>query len=301
MWVLHERFDRAARTHPVVRAKAAFRDALRRAGARVAELPAHWALVGDARAALSALPRLPRPEAALLNGALHTPDEYAELDDACRAKNLLLLNAPAHYAVARSLERAWPALEGLTPATRFASSPEALFEAVKELGLPVFLKGAVQALKHRGWSHCVARSDAQVARIAEGLWGDHERSDGVVAVRRLVSLRHARTADDGFPLGREYRVFALDGEPLALGAYWPGHDVLTALRADEEAAVRELARTAARRLGVPYLAVDVGQLDDGSWTVIECGDPQFCGFCQVDVGRLAGALVGAVRSREVGT
>lgn len=53
-----------------------------------------------------------------------------------------------------------------------------------------------------------------------------------------------------------------------------------------------------QRLGVPYLAVDVGQLDDGTWVVVECGDAQFCGYCQADVDALAGALLGAVSSSD---
>lgn len=61
-----------------------------------------------------------------------------------------------------------------------------------------------------------------------------------------------------------------------------------------------LAGRASERLGVPYVAVDVGQLEDGSWVVIECGDAQFCGYCRVDVDALAGALLTAVGRGVVG-
>jgi hypothetical protein len=38
---------------------------------------------------------------------------------------------------------------------------------------------------------------------------------------------------------------------------------------------------AARRLGVPYLTVDIGQVENGQWIVIEVGDAQFAGLSQV--------------------
>jgi hypothetical protein len=48
----------------------------------------------------------------------------------------------------------------------------------------------------------------------------------------------------------------------------------------------DLAREAARRLEVPYVAVDVGQLEGGSWIVIETGDPQFSGVSTIPLLRL---------------
>ena len=65
---------------------------------------------------------------------------------------------------------------------------------------------------------------------------------------------------------------------LSLGYYWPGDDPLSALSAAENNAVRQLALEAARRLAVPYLAVDIGQLHSGEWIVIEVGDAQFAGL-----------------------
>jgi precorrin-6B methylase 1 len=39
-----------------------------------------------------------------------------------------------------------------------------------------------------------------------------------------------------------------------------------------------VASAAARRLRARLVSVDIGQLEDGDWVVIEVGDPQFSGL-----------------------
>ncbi len=85
---------------------------------------------------------------------------------------------------------------------------------------------------------------------------------------------------------------------LACGYYWSGEDELSALRADEEREVRALAQAAAAAIEVPSLIVDIGQREDGRWIVIECGDPQSCGFGHVPVEALVAALIAAVARAE---
>ncbi len=67
---------------------------------------------------------------------------------------------------------------------------------------------------------------------------------------------------------------------LGYGYYWEGDDPLKALAPGEEQAVLTLATEAARRLGTPSIAVDIGQPEDGKWIVIETGDAQFSGVSQ---------------------
>lgn len=53
---------------------------------------------------------------------------------------------------------------------------------------------------------------------------------------------------------------------------------MAALSHAEAQIVRELAVKAAKRLQVPYVAIDIGQLENESWIVIEAGDAQFVGL-----------------------
>jgi hypothetical protein len=112
------------------------------------------------------------------------------------------------------------------------------------------------------------------------------RSRGKVILRELVQLRHTRSSGLGFPLGREFRLFLYKGEVLAFGYYWEGDDPLRQRSSLEEHDMLTIAKEAARRVPTPYLAVDVGQLEDGRWIVIEVGDAQFCGASQVSLWAL---------------
>ena len=73
---------------------------------------------------------------------------------------------------------------------------------------------------------------------------------------------------------------------MGLGYYWEGEDPLKSLSPSEEDQVRALAIEAAARLDAPYIAIDIGQLDDGSWIVIETGDAQFSGVSQIPLLQL---------------
>ncbi|MHC0064411.1 ATP-grasp domain-containing protein [Nostoc sp. UIC 10890] len=42
-----------------------------------------------------------------------------------------------------------------------------------------------------------------------------------------------------------------------------------------------MAILASERLGVPYIAIDIGQLESGEWIVIETADAQFAGLSHI--------------------
>jgi hypothetical protein len=153
--------------------------------------------------------------------------------------------------------------------------------AVATLGLPVFVKGAIQSRKARGWKACVAETVEELQRLCEQLLSLDTRSRGRVAVRKLVQLRHSRKSAQGFPFGREYRVFLYRDKVLGYGYYWEGDDPLKELSKEEERIVLDLSMEAARRIGTPFIAVDIGQTDDDTWIVIETGDAQFSGVSHV--------------------
>ncbi|GGR79780.1 ATP-grasp domain-containing protein [Deinococcus sedimenti] len=145
----------------------------------------------------------------------------------------------------------------------------------------MFLKGGVKSSKEEGWDACVAQDDAQVQRLARDLLARPGRSRGHVVLREVVALRRITTTYDQFPLGREFRVFLFRHHVLAYGFYWEEQAPERQLDPAEETQMLRCAVQASLRLDVPYLSVDVGQLDSGAWTVIEVGDAQFTGLSQV--------------------
>ena len=224
------------------------------------------------------------------------PDEavYRAVDAELRARGVVLVNDPEAHLDVFEFDRAYARLADLTARTVVVTRVEEVAAAVAEVGLPVFLKGALLSRKHSGWAACVANTIAEAQVLAEALLRRKYLSRGRVLVRELLPLRRFTVPASDFPIGREYRVFLLRGEVLAHGYYWPYLGEWASLAAEEEAAMLAVARAAAGRLRTPLVAVDVGQLEDGRWVVIEVGDPQFSGLSFIDPrvvwGRLAGLL-----------
>lgn len=249
-------------------------------GCRVYHIPPDFSRCETAENALADVALQEQETPAIWIGYIPPPSRYEAIYEAALEKRVRLLNTLEQHLDAQELDRSYPRLAGVTPVSVTITSEDQCAEAVQVLGLPVFVKGAVQSRKARGWNACVAESVDDLRLLCRHLLTLENRSRGRVIVRRLVNLRHSRTSSEGFPLGREYRVFLYERQPVGFGYYWEGEDPLKLLAPPEEEAVLGLATEAAGRVGTPYVAVDVGQVEDGTWIVIETGDAQFSGVSQ---------------------
>ncbi len=252
-------------------------EAARIAGAHIFTIAPDFSQCETAENALWHIPAQSQPTPAIWLGYIPDAARYRAIHEAANAKNVRLFNAPNQHQRAQEFDVAYPFIEDLTPRSLTMWTPEDCNRAAREIGFPMFLKGAVQSRKARGWRACVANNEAELNELSAHLWSLENRARGRVIARELAKLRHTRSHQD-FPLGREYRVFVLNNRILSVGYYWPGEDSLSALSHAEEQAVRALALESARRLEVPYIAVDIGQREDLRWIVIEVGDAQFAGL-----------------------
>jgi ATP-grasp domain, R2K clade family 3 len=233
-------------------------------------------------------------------GYIPSPERYAQVYEVASRKGILLLNTPAQYRRAMEFDQFYPIIHDLTPRSLIVSDLADVSGAAQDIGYPVFVKGAIKSNKEQGWDACVAQDEAHLHRIAQDLFDRPGRSRGHVILRELVKLQKMRTTYDQFPLGREYRVFLYDHQPIAHGFYWEEQTDEAILSALEQRRMLELAVETSRRLEVPFLSVDVGQLETGEWIIIEVGDAQFSGLSQVPPLQLWNQLVQALE-RDDGT
>src|SRR5574341_444983 len=180
-------------------------------------------------------------------------------------------------------DRAFPLLGDWTPESWVASSLDECIAVGCQPGFPLFVRGAIKSNKDRGWSACVARDESELATIARALLNREQRSRGKVIVRRFVDLRRIAKDPQGFPVGWEYRVFVYQQTVFAYGFYWEEYEEPEKLTPAEAKTIQHLAIEANRRLQVPFVAVDIAQLENGEWTVIETNEAQFAGLSQVPV------------------
>ncbi|BAZ48779.1 hypothetical protein NIES4103_13890 [Nostoc sp. NIES-4103] len=250
-------------------------------GFKVYYIPRNFERCGTAENALWHIPKYAEETAGIWIGYIPELERYKAIYEAALAKEIKLLNTPLEHQTALEFDLFYPHLIGLTPNSMVITSTNECIEAGELLGFPVFVKGTVQSIKMQGWKSCVANNQDELIKLTELLLKLKDRSRGKVIVRKLMKLRHERLAPNGFPMGREFRCFIYNQQVLKYGYYWDGQDDLSKLSKQEEKQVLSLAVLASERLGVPYVAIDIGQLETGEWIVIETADAQFAGLCQI--------------------
>ncbi|KYC38575.1 hypothetical protein WA1_35915 [Scytonema hofmannii PCC 7110] len=93
---------------------------------------------------------------------------------------------------------------------------------------------------------CVANNLEELVTLTEWLLKLKYSSRGRAIARKFVNLRSQRLAPNGFPMGREYRVFIYNKRVLEYGYYWDGNDELSQLSQQEEKEVLNLASLASQ-------------------------------------------------------
>jgi hypothetical protein len=178
------------------------------------------------------------------------------------------VNSAAASEQATRIEHWHKRLGALTARTFVLRGPDDLAE-VAQLGFPVFVKGLVKSAKELGLEACLARDAHALKARAHGAWA----RDQTLVAREYLPLRYTGETMMEFPHGREYRFILLDQAVLASAFYWNGQDPFASPGGEDDPPA-SLAMNAAERLDARLLAVDIGQLIDGSWRVIEIGDAQ---------------------------
>lgn len=261
-------------------------EAARMFGCRVYPIPPNFEQCETAENALAYLPVFDPPVPAIIAGYIPEMDHYSAVYDAAAAKGVRLVNTPAQFQTAMEFDKFYPLLGSLTPESVIVSSVEELSNDENRMPFPVFVKGAIKSNKDQGWAACVAHNDGELETIAKSLLARERRSRGRIIIRRLVRFRTLATDRQGFPIGREYRVFMHRDEVLAFAFYWDEYRDSGALTDADRSAIATLSRDASRRVGTPYVALDVGQLENGDWIVIEMSDGQFAGLSHVGLFEL---------------
>lgn len=213
---------------------------------------------------------------ARMGAAPDYPARYAALQD----WGVTLVHTPEQYETTSTLPRWYPLLEELTPASRvYETLPEA--EAIeRDFDYPLFIKGERQTHKHNR-RQSIIEGPAQLREVLAD-W----RRDPILGWQRLVCRRFERLRPVGaargatIPCSFEFRSFWWHGRCVGIGRYWATERY--ALDAAERREALSLGREAARRVGVPFLVVDLAQTADGRWLVIEINDGQDSGYAGCD-------------------
>lgn len=240
-------------------------------GVRLVRAPANFEDLEDADIA-TLIPT--GPGHAFFIGPLLRPATYGRLTNIVARADWEPFNSAESMIATTRLDHWYPLLADVTAKTVVAENQEDCDHAAAEIGLPAFVRGMVKSRKEAGWDACVVRDLATLKRW-QAVAGPR------IAVRELLSLRTSGRTLQNMPRTREYRAYVVDGVAIGLSYYWSERDPWGALTDTERSSIVELCRLVAERIPARLIGVDVGQLDDGHWVVIELNDPQFTGLAHM--------------------
>lgn len=176
----------------------------------------------------------------------------------------------------------------------FDETPETWFrldEVPKDSG-PWIVKGRTNSRKQEFWDKMYAGSWKQLVSVYNELSNDPLIGPQEIIIRKYVHLLPIEDAWAGADFKNEWRFFFYNGLRLAHGFYW--------VQSQRKGTIDQVGMDFAQRIAtkvrdkVSFVVIDIGQLKDGSWTLIELNDGQMSGLSHVNPEELYGNLKKAV-------
>lgn len=221
-----------------------------------------------------------RPERIFAIGRFGVTTNYEKLYEQLADEGIQLIHSPEQHLLASELTRWYPLLEDLTPRSRWFTEPPTVEEIEETLTWPIFLKGSRQTSKHKA-ALSIIRSPAQYQTAIEQYRKNPILHWQEIVCREFVELRPVEAKPtDVIPPSFEFRTFWWRGQCVGAGAYWSAFTSYS-WNKQEELAALAVAETAASRLNLPFLVIDVAQTKQGEWIVIECNDGQESGYAAI--------------------
>lgn len=219
---------------------------------------------------------------------------YKELEEDVRLMGGQLINSYTQHRYIADLGNWVVDLEGLTPPafTRLEDLPAD--------GGPWVLKGETNSKKDQWHTHMYARNNQAAVHVWLRLQEDSLVSSQQIYIRPFVPLVTLAWGMNQEPITKEFRFFVLDGKILSGAFYWSSHvgdlehlgvpvpkveEVPKAFLDDVIGRIKDKVR---------FVVIDVAQLADGGWTVIELNDGQMSGLSENDPKTLYKNLAAAL-------
>lgn len=208
---------------------------------------------------------------------------YGEfLEEAVIANGSVMVNTWSQYQYIAGMFGWVSDLGKLTPPAYLQHELESLPEG------EYFIKGVTNSLKHQWAGASYASTAAEAKSIVADLAHHPLLGSQDIVVRPFVHYRQLATSTEtGQPIFNEWRVFVFNGQVLASGFYWDNYLSVIPAGAEKplnpsmfDSALNEaIVKTASH---VSFVVIDLAELPDGSWQVIELNDANMAGFCAID-------------------
>jgi hypothetical protein len=214
----------------------------------------------------------------------YIPADYQAIVNKVQEKGGNMINSLENSELLMGFSNWYPLIRDLTAKSIIIESDSDLDQAVA-IGFPLFIKGEIKSNKEAGLASCLANDKQELIQYIDDAKKMPITWKNKVIARELLPLRQLENDNlvqrNSFPVSREYRVFLYDDQIIGFGPYWKASDPFGKLTEQEKSEMINLSKETQERLNTRLTIVDLGQLEDLSWKVIEVGDPQFCLFTHI--------------------
>lgn len=225
---------------------------------------------------LSQVPSQMAETAGVWIGEPPTASQYEAVYQQALHKGIRLLNTPEDYRTIQNFEQIQSRLQGLTPPSQVITEVGQCETAIAHLGLPISVRAesAFNPLSPR------ATTLEELQHLTTQLLQQPRRLNSHVILQSAVPL-HSHPSPIGMAFGRVFRIFLYDQTLITYGYAWAGDHPGRYLSTPEEEDLLALVFRAIAQISVPFVSLDVGQLESGEWLVLGTSDPQFAGTTQI--------------------
>ncbi len=221
-----------------------------------------------------------RPELITAIGRFGVTTNYTEFYERLSASGVRLIHTPTQYQLASELCSWYPHIHDLTPRSFWFDTPPTAVEVAQTLAWPIFVRASRQTSRHKA-ARSIVRSANEYEAVVEQYRRDPLLRWQPFVCREFVALRPVPSPPtEMIPPSFEFRTFWWHGQCVGAGPYWAAVVSYSWSEQEQEAAL-SVAQTAARRLQLPFVVIDVAQTIKGEWLVIECNDGQESSYAGV--------------------
>jgi hypothetical protein len=229
--------------------------------------------------------------------------QYEALYNALRSRGIQLINNVKQFKSTQYLPEYYPIIKDKTPQTVYmeTNGKHIEYDAVQQLLLPfsgqsMILRDYARTEKHYWNQACYIESASDPAEVRKTiefflkLRGEH--LEGGLVFREFVDfglLSEESDSSAGMPLIKDYRIFYLNGLPIATTHYWHIED-----DSSDEPDLEQF-NSIVRQVRSRFFTIDVAKrTDDGTWSIIDLGDAQIATLpISADLDSIYRALAGA--------
>ncbi|MDX2212104.1 MAG: ATP-grasp domain-containing protein [Oculatellaceae cyanobacterium bins.114] len=226
--------------------------------------------------ALAQVPPQSSETAGVWIGETPTSALYVAIYQQALQKGIRLLNSPAEHQTIQNFEQIYNRLHDLIPTSVVVTHVNQCEAAIAQLGLPISVRG--EASFNPLSPHATTLEELQ--QLTTPLLQQPRRSHNNVILQAAIPLRSYQTPI-GMKLGRIFRIVLYRQTLITYGYAWSGDHPGRYLSTPEEEALMAVVFGAIAQIDVPFVSLDVGQLETGNWTVLGMGDPQFTGTPEI--------------------